>query len=165
MGWRAPRAGRRSTRRTRLPPDPTSAESPVCPKVHDSSFSFAFFSRPAATAGSIYRPRTEVKQKAMSDNEKQKRRTKTETIDRKQKTHPERAHARMYLMRARLRHAPLVYIGLLVATTATCDAQTSRAPARSEAADKADFEAVCGACHTSSMVSDIRTAPEWHDTR
>ena len=63
----------------------------------------------------------------------------------------------MNLMRARPGYALLVHIGLLAGTTATCVAQASKAPARAEAADKADFEAVCGACHTSSMVSDIRT--------
>ena len=70
----------------------------------------------------------------------------------------------MNLMRARLGYALLVHIGLLAGTTATCVAQASKAPAPTEAADKADFEAVCGACHTSSMVSDIRSAPEWKDT-
>lgn len=70
----------------------------------------------------------------------------------------------MNLMRARLAYVLLVDIGLLVGRTATCAAQASGPPARGEAADKADFEAVCGACHTSSMVSDIRTEPEWKDT-
>jgi competence protein ComEA len=66
----------------------------------------------------------------------------------------------MNLMRVRF----LVHIGLLLGISATCAAQASKTPVRSEAADKADFEAVCGACHTSSMVSDIRTEPEWTDT-
>ncbi|HYW44989.1 MAG TPA: ComEA family DNA-binding protein [Bryobacteraceae bacterium] len=72
-------------------------------------------------------------------------------------------------MRARRWCALLADIGLLVGTTALCAAQTpvrnqvSSARARSEAADKADFETVCGACHTSSMVSDIRTEPEWKE--
>ena len=70
----------------------------------------------------------------------------------------------MNLMRAGLGYGLLVHIGLLAGTTATCVAQESKAPARTEAADKADFEAVCGACHTSSMVSDIRTEPEWKET-
>jgi competence protein ComEA len=70
----------------------------------------------------------------------------------------------MKFMRARLGYALLVHIGLLAGTTATCVAQATKAPARTEATDKADFEAVCGACHTSSMVSDIRTEPEWKDT-
>lgn len=70
----------------------------------------------------------------------------------------------MNFMRARLGYALLVQIGLLAGTTSTCVAQASKAPTRSEAADKADFEAVCGACHTSDMVSDIRTEPEWKDT-
>ena len=68
----------------------------------------------------------------------------------------------MNLMRARLQYAFLVYTGLLVGTSAMCDAQASKA--RSEAADKADFETVCGACHTPGMVSDIRTEPDWKDT-
>ena len=70
----------------------------------------------------------------------------------------------MNLMRARLQYALLVYTGLFAGTPATCTAQASRAPVPSEAADKADFETVCGACHTASMVTDIRTAPEWKDT-
>ena len=70
----------------------------------------------------------------------------------------------MSLMRARLGYIILAHIGLSAGTTATCLAQASKAPARTEAADKADFEAVCGACHTSSLVSDIRTETEWKDT-
>jgi competence protein ComEA len=70
----------------------------------------------------------------------------------------------MNLMRTRRRYAFLVEIGLLVGSVAVCAAQASSAPARTEAADLADFEAVCGACHTSGMVSDIRTEPEWKDT-
>ena len=62
-------------------------------------------------------------------------------------------------MSARRRYAFLVKIGLLVGTAALCAAQT-----RSEAADKADFETVCGACHTTSMVSDIRAEADWKDT-
>src|ERR1700693_2983538 len=67
-------------------------------------------------------------------------------------------------------YAVVVSIGLLAGTTALCAArasaplQDSSAPARSEAADKADFENVCGACHTSNMVSDMRTEPEWKET-
>jgi competence protein ComEA len=57
-----------------------------------------------------------------------------------------------------------VNIGLLAGTAAPCAAQSSSAPARSAAADKVDFESVCGACHTSGMVSDIRTEPEWKET-
>ena len=53
---------------------------------------------------------------------------------------------------------------MLVGTAGKCRAQALRAQVRSETADKADFETVCGACHTSSMVSDIRTEPEWRDT-
>lgn len=64
--------------------------------------------------------------------------------------------ARINLMLARRRYALL-----LVGTTALCAAD---APSRSEAADKADFETVCGSCHASSMVSDIRTGPDWKQT-
>lgn len=59
---------------------------------------------------------------------------------------------------------------MLVGSAALCSAQppapkqAASPPARSEAADKRDFETVCGACHTSSMVSDIRTEPEWDET-
>jgi competence protein ComEA len=67
-------------------------------------------------------------------------------------------------MRAPRGHVLLVNIGLLVGIAAPCAAQAARASTRAEAADKADFEAVCGACHTSSMVTDIRTEPEWKDT-
>jgi competence protein ComEA len=70
----------------------------------------------------------------------------------------------MILMRACLWYAVPVHIGLLLGTSATCAAQAPNTSVPSEAADKADFEAVCGACHTSSMVSDIRTEPEWKDT-
>jgi competence protein ComEA len=64
----------------------------------------------------------------------------------------------------------LVDIVLLAAATAVCGAQVSapkqvsKVPARSQAADKADFETVCGACHTPGMVADIRTAAEWKET-
>jgi competence ComEA-like helix-hairpin-helix protein len=75
-----------------------------------------------------------------------------------------RGYAPMYLMRARLGYVLLAHIGVLAGTTVTCVAQASKAPTRTEAADKADFEAVCGACNTSSMVSYIRTEPEWKDT-
>jgi competence protein ComEA len=72
-------------------------------------------------------------------------------------------------MRAR-RNALLIDIGLLAVTAALCPAQApasnpgSSGPVRSGAADKADYEAVCGACHTTGMVSDIRTGPEWKET-
>jgi competence protein ComEA len=72
-------------------------------------------------------------------------------------------------MRTGRRCGLVMDIGLLLGTTALLAAQ---APAPkpvsgstpSEAADKADFEKVCGACHTSDMVSDMRTAPEWEET-
>jgi competence protein ComEA len=82
-------------------------------------------------------------------------------------------------MRAR-RYVLLVDIGLLFGTAALCAAQapvpkhatpkhaapkqTSSASARTQAADEADFETVCGACHTPGMVSDIRTEGEWKET-
>lgn len=62
-------------------------------------------------------------------------------------------------MRVRRRYVLLVDIGLLVATMPLCATQ-----ARSQAADKADFETVCGACHTPGMVSEIRTEGEWKET-
>jgi hypothetical protein len=33
-----------------------------------------------------------------------------------------------------------------------------------DAADKAAFEAVCGACHPASMASDVRSESDWKDT-
>jgi competence ComEA-like helix-hairpin-helix protein len=36
--------------------------------------------------------------------------------------------------------------------------------ARSEAADKATFQKICGTCHASSMVSDFKTEAEWTAT-
>jgi competence ComEA-like helix-hairpin-helix protein len=62
--------------------------------------------------------------------------------------------ARMKAMRALT-----AAIGLLVGLAAPCGAQ-----ARSAAADKVEFEKVCGSCHASSMVSDIRTQLEWEET-
>jgi competence protein ComEA len=79
-------------------------------------------------------------------------------------------HVRINLMRARGRYVLLMDMGLLLGAAALCAAQApapkpaSSAPARSQAADKADFETVCGACHTPDMVSDIRTEGEWKDT-
>jgi competence protein ComEA len=72
-------------------------------------------------------------------------------------------------MRARPRLTLLVDIALLVGTALLCSAQTpdkraSNSPSRSEAADKADFETVCGSCHTTGMVSDFRSEPEWRET-
>jgi competence protein ComEA len=72
-------------------------------------------------------------------------------------------------MRARRRYVLvldiLLNIGLLVGITALCVAQApAPKPARSAAADKADFETVCGACHTPGMVSDMRTEGEWKET-
>jgi competence protein ComEA len=36
--------------------------------------------------------------------------------------------------------------------------------AADDPADQATFEKVCGACHASTMVSDLRTEPEWVET-
>src|SRR3979409_840272 len=64
----------------------------------------------------------------------------------------------------------LLLYALLAGVTAICVAQipvpkrTSAVPARSAAADKADFEKVCGACHASNMVSDIRSETDWKET-
>jgi competence protein ComEA len=72
-------------------------------------------------------------------------------------------------MHARRGNSLLVNIALLMGTAALganrapAPRQDSSAPARSEAADQADFEAVCGACHNTSMVSDIRTEAEWKE--
>ena len=68
--------------------------------------------------------------------------------------------ATMRLMPGRLPKSWLL-AGLLAGNTALCAAQDR---SRSQAADKADFETVCGACHTPGMVSDFRTGPEWEET-
>jgi competence protein ComEA len=77
----------------------------------------------------------------------------------------------MVSMRARREYALLVKIGLLVGITcqpgpfpARASNQASGAAAPTEATDKADFESVCGACHTSDMASDFRSAQEWKET-
>ena len=53
-------------------------------------------------------------------------------------------------------------IGLLVAGALLGSAQAPTP--KSAVADQADFEKVCGACHNTSLVSDIRTQPEWEET-
>jgi competence protein ComEA len=75
----------------------------------------------------------------------------------------------MDLMPARHRYVLLMDFGLLISTTALCTAQAPApkdpgTPVRSEVADKAVFETVCGACHTISMVSDMRTEDDWEET-
>ena len=70
----------------------------------------------------------------------------------------------MKLMRSGFLYALPVQIGLMFGMCGTTIAQDSKASARSEAADKVDFETVCGACHTPGMVSDIRTEADWKDT-
>jgi competence protein ComEA len=60
-------------------------------------------------------------------------------------------------MRVRSLYVLLVAVG----TAALCSGQVEP---RSEAADNADFEKVCGSCHASSMVSDLLSAPEWKET-
>ena len=56
--------------------------------------------------------------------------------------------------------------GLLLLTTAlnAFQNQNSRTQDQSEAADKVVFAAVCGACHTVAMVSDMRSEDEWAET-
>jgi competence protein ComEA len=76
--------------------------------------------------------------------------------------------ARITVMPARC--SLLLNLGILLGAAGLCPAEapspkhSSGAAARSEAADKADFEKVCGSCHASSMVSDIRSEPEWKQT-
>ena len=69
-------------------------------------------------------------------------------------------------MRALLRHKLLRFLGLLVTSSAICFAQAAdqNTGGPSAAADQKDFEKVCGACHNTSLVSDIRTEPEWEET-
>ena len=38
------------------------------------------------------------------------------------------------------------------------------ASAQTEASDKATFQKICGTCHASSMVSDLKTEAEWSET-
>src|SRR5580700_8627132 len=70
----------------------------------------------------------------------------------------------------RVRACFLAQFGLLLGSAAlsVTDGQTvqdsARSPARTESEDKADFETVCGACHTTGMVSDMRSEPEWKET-
>ena len=45
--------------------------------------------------------------------------------------------------------------GLLIAVAAS-----AQQPAR----DKAAFEKVCGACHSTSLISDLKSGSEWQDT-
>jgi competence protein ComEA len=64
----------------------------------------------------------------------------------------------------------LVDLGLLVGTMGLCATQAAApeqaagSPPRSEAADKADFESVCGACHSTTLASELRTEAQWKDT-
>lgn len=41
---------------------------------------------------------------------------------------------------------------------------SSDKPPGGDGADKAAFEAVCGACHPASMASDLRSESDWKDT-
>jgi competence protein ComEA len=58
--------------------------------------------------------------------------------------------------------------GWIIAALALCvgaaQPQKVRNGDRNDAADKAAFETVCGACHPSSMASDLRSELEWKDT-
>src|SRR5881227_3473350 len=69
-------------------------------------------------------------------------------------------------MRDHPRVALLFNVGLLLGMTTLSAASAAgpKAAPRSEAADKADFEKVCGACHDTSIVSDIRSEAEWKET-
>jgi len=55
------------------------------------------------------------------------------------------------LMRLRLLSLMLLPLGMLAAQG-------------SPQADRARFETACGACHTTAMVSEFRSAPEWEET-
>jgi competence protein ComEA len=61
-------------------------------------------------------------------------------------------------------------LGLLVLTVALnalqapSPKQDSKRQDQSEAGDKLVFAAVCGACHTVSLVSDMRSQDEWLET-
>jgi competence protein ComEA len=57
-------------------------------------------------------------------------------------------------MRARLAGA---FFGILTLVA-------SQATNPGEKADTADFEKVCGACHTTDMASDLRAKSEWEET-
>jgi len=50
------------------------------------------------------------------------------------------------------------YAGLVLAAAAC------RAFAQDDTAEKAAFQKVCGACHASTMVSDLKTEEEWSET-
>jgi competence protein ComEA len=76
----------------------------------------------------------------------------------------------MFVMPAGLLDAALFGVGLLVVSTTLCPAQ-ARAPKQEsktqlprEAADTVTFAAVCGACHTVALVSDMRSEDEWTET-
>jgi competence protein ComEA len=76
----------------------------------------------------------------------------------------------MFVMPAGYRYVPLFALGLLLLTTALnalqgpARKQNSGTQDQSEAADKLVFAGVCGACHTVSMVSDMRSESEWVET-
>lgn len=61
-------------------------------------------------------------------------------------------------MRLRLACLWLLPIGVAAAQT------PGPKPAAGAEPDRADFEKVCGACHTTTMVSELRSAPEWVQT-
>ncbi len=52
-----------------------------------------------------------------------------------------------------------VSAALLFSAAATC-----LALAEDDASDKAAFEKVCGACHATTMIHDLKTQDEWIDT-
>src|SRR4051812_28473464 len=69
----------------------------------------------------------------------------------------------MFAVRQRITVGAWV-IGAAVLCAAQSTTSKNAAPVRSAVADRADFELVCGACHNTSMVSDVRTQPEWEET-
>ena len=56
------------------------------------------------------------------------------------------------------------FTAALVVGAGAALAQKPASDKPSDAADKAAFETVCGACHPVSMASDLRSAPDWKDT-
>jgi len=69
-------------------------------------------------------------------------------------------------MRGLLGDKLLKFPGLLAASSAICFAQAAdqNTGGPSAAADQKNFEKVCGACHNTSLVADIRTEPDWEGT-
>lgn len=64
-----------------------------------------------------------------------------------------------------MRHAyawfALIFLVLVLDTGLVLNTATA---AQEDPADKITFDKVCGACHASTMVSDLKTEPEWAET-